>query len=107
MATVASTVLSDLRLPVGAIGRRKSAVLWAAVPKAAIDEDSDLPTWKDEIGSDLSAIEGLDSKIDAVPQTCGMSGPANGALGTGIPTPVRPHDATPGRRHIAPTTRCG
>lgn len=107
MATVASTVLSDLRLPIGAIGRRKGAVLRAAVPEAAIDEHSDLPTWEDEIGSDLSAGEGLNSEIDAVPQTGGMSGAANGALGSGISSPVRAHDATPGRRHVAPTTRCG
>ena len=107
MAPVTSAILGDLRLPVGAIGGRKGAVLRAAMPKAAIDEDGDLSTWKNEIGSDLSTIARLDSEIDAIPQSCGMSGAANGALGSGIPSPVRAHDAAPGRRDIAPTTRCG
>lgn len=107
MAPVTSTVLGDLRLPVGAIGGRKGAVLWAAMPEADIDEDGDLATGKDEIGSDLSPIAGLDSEIDAIPQPCCMSGAANGALGSSIPSPVRAHDAAPRRRHIAPTTSCG
>jgi hypothetical protein len=49
IAAVAGNVAVELRRPVLAVRPWLVAVLWAAVPKAAVDKDDDAQDWKSHI----------------------------------------------------------
>ena len=82
-------VAFDLLSPIVGVGLRRDEVFGAAVPKAAIDEDSDLRLREDDVG--VTTDGAIGPNIRPVPQTACMQNPANGELRFGVPPPVRLH----------------
>jgi hypothetical protein len=60
---ISLSVPPKLRLPVVRIRLGNRSMLWAAVPKAAINEHRNVPGGKDDVGSDLQTIR-VDWKIN-------------------------------------------
>lgn len=102
VATITLDVLSNLRLPVGAIPRRKRAVLRAAMPEASVDEYGDFAAREDEIRTDLAAPTWLDRKVDSIPETRGMRGFPDRLLGASVAATVGAHDLASCLRDISP-----
>jgi hypothetical protein len=73
---VALTVASDLRLPIPIVDPRLVAVVWAAVPEAAIDEHGHARTREDDIDGPAQPVKG--PTMDEIAETKPMEGPTQG-----------------------------
>ena len=97
----------EFRSPERDVGGGHFAVLRAAVPKAAVDEDNDPGPREGDVGPDESA-RGPDGKVLAVAQPGGVQGVTQSNLGFGIAAFDRGHVARPRGRgrnvggHIGP-----
>lgn len=76
-------VAFDSLSPVVGVGFRRYEVFGTAVPKATIDEDSDLRLREDDVGVTPDSAIGED--ISAVPQAACMKQSANREFGFGVP----------------------
>lgn len=94
MAHVAITVPRELRSPIVAVAPRHGAVLWAAVPEAAIDEDGEFRSREGDIDPKHS-LRGSNRIIDPETQTSGVKELPRGDLRLGVTATVR-HHAPPG-----------
>lgn len=82
-------VAFDFLSPVVGVGFRRYEVFGTAVPKATIDEDSDLRLREDDVG--VTTNGSIRPNIRPVPQTACMQNAADGELRFGVPSPVRLH----------------
>ena len=87
---VALTVAHDLLLPVVGMGLgRRSAVLGAAVPEAAVDEHRDLEACEDDVGP--AAQVGKGAGVDPITQPMGVQQTPHGHFRLRIARPIGLH----------------
>lgn len=87
---VALAVARDLLLPVVGMGLgRRSAVLGAAVPEAAVDEHGDLEACEDDVGPAAQIGERTD--VDPVTQPMGVQQAPHGHFRLRIARPIGLH----------------
>ena len=82
-------VAFDFLSPVVGVGFRRYEMFGTAVPKAPIDEDSDLRFCEDDVG--MTTDGAIGPNIRPVPQTACMQNSADGTLRFGVSSPVRLH----------------
>lgn len=85
---IALDVALKLRQPVLGVALRQCRMLWATMPEATVDEDSDPLAREDDVGSPAAAQGG---EIDPVAQPRGVHQPAHCEFGLGVPAAIRPH----------------
>lgn len=102
VATIPLDVLSDLRLPIGAIRRRKGPVVRAAMPEAAVNENRDLLARENEIRTNGTASARLYREVNSISETCGMSGFPYRLFRSGVAAAVGAHDLAPSLRDVPP-----
>lgn len=96
VAPVAFLVAGDLRAPVVRIPHSRSlAMVGAAVPETALDEDGDAGTREDDVRTDGSASFEADREVDAEAHPRSVQKRANLTLWTRIPATIRAHVRTP------------
>lgn len=91
---VTLTIPGDLCAPIGHVGSRRTIVVWATVPEAAVDEDGDSCTGEDDISG--SAKAGQWPKVHSVTQALGMKKVPNSQLRLGVPGSVTLHRCSSG-----------
>lgn len=90
---VAFDVAAEFGGPVPLIRCGLAAMFRAGVPKAAIDEDGNLPAGEDDVGTDAGTAGKVEPVIFAIPKPKCMQRTAEGDLRLGVRTAVSPHVA--------------
>lgn len=94
--SIALHISGDLGAPVGGVGLRARSVVWAAMPEAAIDENSHLLTPKDDVCSAAQALQRL--LVDAIAKAASMKLRPEGKLRPGVALAIALHGGSDGWR---------
>src|SRR5215510_6948995 len=86
---VATTIIEDLPTPPDGVSSGSSAMLWAAVPKAAVDKNRDARPAKHDVAASPKPVE--QKCVDGVAQTATMQFPAESHLSGCLPLFGNPH----------------